>query len=268
MSSSTLVIEKAIIAPPTVPTLGRSAKVAFGAKDLVKEYASGTESVFCVADALPFLRLLVKTFSGPVRRSFKRVIVLHGLGEKHSQTLRSFFGDVVSPCPTRLLKDQADLMKVLTGDNPADLLLGGMADEEAQAVVLIRGNLESLTVPFDWFASEEGSTKPDFRDLEVIDCGQTLRLGEYEAATDAILYAFDAEYRKRAKANALEQDESFGGALKRLRLSKGLTRNDFPGVSAKEIARIEGGKIEKPHRATLEKLAKVLRVRPEEIESY
>jgi ribosome-binding protein aMBF1 (putative translation factor) len=104
--------------------------------------------------------------------------------------------------------------------------------------------------------------------LEVIDHGQTLRLGAYEAATSAILYSFDAEYRRRAKKKALKQDNSFGGALRRLRLEKDLTREDFQDISAKEIARIESGKVTKPHEATLKKLAKVLKVHPDEIQTY
>lgn len=36
-------------------------------------------------------------------------------------------------------------------------------------------------VPFDWFIPGGSGTKPDFNDIEIIDDGLTLRLGEYEA---------------------------------------------------------------------------------------
>lgn len=102
----------------------------------------------------------------------------------------------------------------------------------------------------------------------VRDGGQTIRLGEYEAAVDALLYEVDPGYRKRAKRRELELDDSFGGALRRLRLQRGLKRADFPEVSAKEIARIERGEVEKPHDRTLRSLAARLGVSPEEIRTY
>ena len=74
--------------------------------------------------------------------------------------------------------------------------------------------------------------------------------------------------RQRMRARELKQDSSFGAALHRLRLQKGLTREGFPRVSAKTIARIERGEVEKPHRETLEIIARKLGVRVEEIGSY
>jgi hypothetical protein len=43
------------------------------------------------------------------------------------------------------------------------------------------------------------------RDIAVTDFGQTVRLGVYEAATDAILCEFDDDYRRRAK-NVVAQE--------------------------------------------------------------
>jgi hypothetical protein len=74
----------------------------------------------------------------------------------------------------------------------------------------------------------------------VVDGGQTVRLGEFEAAADAILYAFDAEARRRAKQRSIEKDASFGGALRRLRLQRGLRREDFEG-SARRRSRASSG---------------------------
>jgi DNA-binding Xre family transcriptional regulator len=114
----------------------------------------------------------------------------------------------------------------------------------------------------------DGFPAPDPADAEITDWGHTLRMGEYEAAADAILYEFDADFRKRAKARRVEQDDSLGGALRRLRLARGLSRGNFPGISEKEIARIERGEVRKPHSRTLERIAKVLRVKPDEIKTY
>jgi hypothetical protein len=93
-------------------------------------------------------------------------------------------------------------------------------------------------------------------------------VGEREASADAVLYAFDADYRRRKKALRVEQDESFGGALRRLRILRGLPRTGFEGVSAKEIARIERSEVGRPHQRTLELLARRLGVGEGDITSY
>jgi DNA-binding Xre family transcriptional regulator len=101
----------------------------------------------------------------------------------------------------------------------------------------------------------------------VADSGQTIRLGDFEVAADAILYELDPEARRRAKERNIAKDTSFGGALRRLRLQRRLRREDF-GISPKEIARLERGEVVKPHAETLAKIAKRLGVKPEDIETY
>ena len=73
---------------------------------------------------------------------------------------------------------------------------------------------------------------------------------------------------RRAKKRQIERDRSFGGALRRLRLQKGLRRTDFPGLTAKEIARIERGEVKKQHQRTLAVLAKRLGVPVDKISRY
>src|SRR5207249_10575707 len=118
--------------------------------------------------------------------------------------------------------------------------------------------LRRLAVPFDWFKRRPGGPKPDFKNFAITDSGQTVRLGEYEAGADAILYEFDTEARRRMREREIRADQSFGGALRRLRLQKGLSRSDFPRLDAKTIARIERGEVEKPHDDTLAVIAKRL----------
>jgi len=91
-----------------------------------------------------------------------------------------------------------------------------------------------LVVPLTWFRVRPDGPRPDLSDLAVTDFGQTIRLGEYEAATDAILYEFDDDSRWWAKKRQLATDRSLGGALRRLRLQKGLRQSDFPSLTAKE----------------------------------
>ena len=85
---------------------------------------------------------------------------------------------------------------------------------------------------------------------------------------DAVLYEMDEDYRRRLNNERRAEDRSLGASLRRLRLQRGLSRDDFPGVSAKSIARIERGEVEKPHAGTLRKVADRLGVAVKEIESY
>ena len=162
----------------------------------------------------------------------------------------------------------ADLAEVLTAPNSEDLFIGGFVDEGDAVVVLYRGDLKPLVVPLAWFTERAGTPTPDPKDFEVIDCGQTIRVGDFEAACDAVLYAFDPEFRRRLKASRIQEDQSFGAALRRLRLMRGLRRSDFPEVNEKEVARIERGEVKRPHAKTLALLAKRLGVQPDAIATY
>ena len=126
-----------------------------------------------------------------------------------------------------------------------------------------------LTVPFSTFEKSGDGTEPDFNKFAVIDCGQTVQLGNYEAAVDAILYEHDPEYRRRISKKRLQEDQSFGASLRRLRKQRGLRREDFePDVTAKTVARIEQGKVKRIQKKTLNVLANRLSVDPEEIATF
>lgn len=183
------------------------------------------------------------------------------------ELLRSLFQDVlVAEAQTHLLPE-GDLWEVLGDPRRKDLVIACVVAEEHEAVVLFRGNLERMTVPARWFTGGPGGGLVDFRDVQITDSGQTLRLGQFEASMDAILYEHDAEYRRRAKRRLLQQDDSLGGSLRRLRLQKGLTQGDFSTVPPRTIRRIEKGETV-PRRGTLERIAERLGVGVEEIGGY
>ncbi|HEU4454988.1 MAG TPA: helix-turn-helix domain-containing protein [Longimicrobium sp.] len=161
-----------------------------------------------------------------------------------------------------------ELAEVLASPRREELFIGGVVNRQDRVVVLYRGTLEPLLVPADWFTPSPNGTAPDFEDFEVTDFGQTVRFGDYEATGEAILYEHDAEYRRRARKRLRDTDRSFGACLRRLRLQKGVDRDDFPGVSEKQIARIERGETGRPRASTLAAIAGRLGVRPEEIEEY
>ena len=47
-----------------------------------------------------------------------------------------------------------------------------------------------------------------------------------------------------------------------------MARDGFPGISGKEIGRIERGDVVRPHGATIRVIADTLGVEPAEIETY
>jgi hypothetical protein len=152
-------------------------------------------------------------------------------------------------------------------DESRDLFIGGSYDPDSQTLTLTRGDLEPLVVPMSLF-HPSGTAQPDPSRLAVTEYGQTIQLGEYEAAADAILYEVDPDYRRRLRARRRKEETGFGASLRRLRIQRQLKRTDFRGLSAKTIARIERGETDKPHGRTLTRLARTLGVEPEDIENW
>jgi hypothetical protein len=93
-----------------------------------------------------------------------------------------------------------ELAAALKAGNARDLFIGGAADAASRTLTLWRGDLEPLTVPFVAFETSGDGTVPDFERFSVVDFGQTIRLGDYEAASDAVLRDFDRGYRRRQRA--------------------------------------------------------------------
>ena len=74
---------------------------------------------------------------------------------------------------------------------------------------------------------------------------------------DTLEYHTNPEYRKKADLKRLQYNRNFGDTLKQLRNEAGLRQSDIPGLSARQMRRIENG--ETPiTAATMEKLAAVL----------
>lgn len=195
-------------------------------------------------------------------------VFIHALDLKTIPVLSSLFRRIAFTVDGEFIPAE-ELAEVLAAENRANLLIGGFVNNATQTITLWRGNLESLTVPFSAFEKSGDGTAPDFHCFSVIDCGQTVQLGDYEAAVDALLYEYDPEYRRAMSKQRLQDDPSFGAALRRLRKQRGLRREDFePDVSAKTVARIEQGKVTRIHKATLDSLARHLSVEPQEIQSF
>lgn len=244
-----------------VPRIRRSRRVC-GARALRTALARSPDAVVVVpaeaADATmgaaaPIRRLLVL---GPRVTEAKQLIL--------RSTTRFFLqadpGDAKRPAVVVPAQDLADII------GRRDRILAAVADEST--VLLYRGDLDTLLVPLSWFSTRPDGARPAPSGLAITDGGQTVQLGNFEAATEAILYDFDPAFRRRYKRNLIERDASFGGALRRLRIARGLSRADFSPLSEKEVARIERGDVKKPRDRTLAVLARRLRVKPGEIASW
>ncbi len=193
-------------------------------------------------------------------------VFLHPVSTSSIPVLGKVFGHGVFD-PESYLSDE-ELVAVLISENRSDLFIAGRVDPLSKTVALWRGNRRLLIVPFSGFPTSGDGTKPDFSDFAVTDCGQTIRFGSYEAATDAILYEFAPDYRRTIKKQRLASEQSFGASLRRLRKQRGLRREDFAPLTAKTITRIEHNKVKHARGKTLSVIAERLGVQPSEIENY
>lgn len=157
---------------------------------------------------------------------------------------------------------------VIAGDDAGRRFIGAAADAGSESVALLRGNLQTVVVPFAFFEPSGDGVTPDFGRLSVNDYGHTVAFGDYEASADAVLYETDAEYRRALNKERTRSERSFGASLRRLRLQRRLKRSDFPGAASKTIARIERNEVGRPHGTTLEAIARRLGVRADQIETY
>jgi len=195
-------------------------------------------------------------------------LFVHSVDVKTIPALTSCFRRIAFTTDGGFIGD-TELVEVLEAANRRDLFIGGSVDKATETITFWRGDLKPLAVPFSAFERSGDGTVPDFNKFSVIDSGQTVQLGDYEAAVDAVLYEYDPEYRRRISKKRLQQDRSFGASLRRLRKQRGLRREDFqPDLSAKTIARIEQNKVKRIHKRTLHALAEHLSVDPQEIATF
>ena len=160
-----------------------------------------------------------------------------------------------------------DLSEILANEHPEDFCVGAEWDPGTQTIALWRGDLSVVVVPLSALPPR-GHVQPEPLHLAIEDCGQTIRLGAYEASFSALLYERDPLYRRRAKKRMIREEQSLGASIRRLRLARGLARTDFNDPDPRTLARIERGEVQRPQRATLERIAKRLGVSVEELAEY
>jgi hypothetical protein len=77
-------------------------------------------------------------------------------------------------------------LKVLSWAAKRYLVVAGYSDFLRHQLVLFRPDGRSVIAPFDMFEPSKNSY-PNFYELEIIDYGNTIKLGKYEASAGAIL---------------------------------------------------------------------------------
>ena len=160
-----------------------------------------------------------------------------------------------------------ELLEILQEERPEDFCIAAQWIEASKSVALWRGDFTMLAVPLAWF-SAVGAPAPSPTCLSVEDFGRTIRLGDFEASFDAVLYEHDAASRRRMRDRMRKSDQSLGGSIRRLRELRGIRRREFGEIDEKTIARIERGEVKKPQQATLEKIAARLGVSVDELGTY
>jgi hypothetical protein len=78
--------------------------------------------------------------------------------------------------------------------------------------------------------------------------------GDIHVGLDTIRYAIDPEFKSQTDLRRLSSQARFGRAIAELRSGAGLRQTDIPGVSAKEVSRIESGAVS-PRLQTIRRLA-------------
>lgn len=61
-----------------------------------------------------------------------------------------------------------------------------MAEREGDSLRILTGSFKVFNVPLSSF-QPSGTISPDFDNIDIIDGGNTLKLGDYEAASDCII---------------------------------------------------------------------------------
>lgn len=199
----------------------------------------------------------------------KRALLISDIVKKqvdHS-IFRKFFDPVIVISENHVLIPTNELVEVLKTSHPEDYCIAINVNSDAKLVTFIRGDMDTITLPFKTIKEWSKKEKVKFDEPLIDDYGQTVYLGDFDMAFDAILYEYDKNYRKRLLKKRREEDKSFGACFRRLRLQKGMSQEDFQEViSARQLGRIESEGETK--EVTKEKLSQVVGVPIDEILTY
>lgn len=144
----------------------------------------------------------------------------------------------------------------------SSVILGSLFDGRTGTLSLMRCDLSCAIIPRDlahriWGSRDQRPELSD--DGTILSChGRNILVVEVLATVDPV---FRREYRRRMWA----QQRDMGSRIRHLRKLRGARREDFPGVTAKTVARIERGEIKNPQKETLRLIALYLGMKPDEL---
>ena len=161
-----------------------------------------------------------------------------------------------------------ELMTVISKDINTRKLraIGVNLYKELGIFKIIRGDFSSLIVKMDSLLPSGAGVAPHFDDVEIIDFGNAIRFGEYEASMRGLLYENDKNYRLEKKKQRLSSEKSFGACLRRYRIQKKIKQSDLKNTSEKTIRRIEEG--DKPTETTKTKILNELNIAEDDLMSF
>ena len=225
------------------------------------------ESIWVASSQVDFCKYF-RNVHWPIRHNLGALLWLAKPSATTLTPLYSLFRSIALPNPESAVLTTEELLEVFISLNRRDLAIAAAYDRGTQTVTIWRGDFSRTVVPSSAFKRGGEGSSPDFDKISVIDYGQTLRLGNYEASIDSLLYDFDRDYRRRLSKERRAKEKGFGPSLRRLRMQKSLSRAAFKPLSAKTIARIERQEVGAPHGGTLTTIAERLQVPADEIVTY
>jgi hypothetical protein len=222
-----------------------------------------------------FMKYLVKNISNAeVVDSFHRakpsfISFLDSNDSEENIVLNDLFEDVVlDNNKSFVLLNKEELLTVLAMplSERRDQVIGLQVLESLKKVKILKADFETLFIPMDIFKATSRGVKADFKNIEIMEYGHYIKLGEYEASVSGILYECDKNYRLRRKKERFDNEISFGACLRRYRIQKDIKQSDFKNTSEITIRRIEAGK--EPPKSRIDKILKELSLTEDELMSY
>jgi hypothetical protein len=86
----------------------------------------------------------------------------------------------------KTLSTQGELLTVLNSKRKETLAL--VVNATDSMLIVVAGDGKPYIFLKSEFPLSGDGTEADFNDVEIIDCGQTIRLGKYEVAVDALIW--------------------------------------------------------------------------------
>lgn len=227
------------------------------------ELGGGSERDVVLVEGPIAIEYVAQTLSAaPARHALPRLVVRAQLDPEQRAALAAVSEVVLDPLFARLLPDD-ELAVALQAPNRADLVVGVRYLQAVDALLLFTGTLDQLLIPGHWVRATSLPTAQPLAlaDAHPIDYGHTLAVADLEIATDAVLYEFDAQARRRMKRRLRNQQAGVGASIRRLRLQRGLRQADLAeraDLSRRQVGRIERGLASTPTPASLARIARAL----------